>query len=70
MALVLAKDFKELLKSLSSNGVEFLLIGGYAVGVHGFVRATKDMDIWVKCLPIMLSELIGLCVSLDFPRLP
>lgn len=32
MALVPAKDFKEFLKSLSSNHVEYLLIGGYAVG--------------------------------------
>ncbi len=43
----LAKDFKEFLKLLNSNRVEYLLIGGYAVGIHGHIRATNDLDIWV-----------------------
>lgn len=44
----LAKDFKEFLKSFNSNSVEYLLIGGYAVGIYGHIRATNDLDIWVK----------------------
>ena len=44
----LARDFKEFLKSLNSNRVEYLLIGGYAVGIHGHIRATNDLDIWVN----------------------
>lgn len=49
MALpVLAPDFKEFLKSLNSNGVEYLLIGGYAVSLHGHIRATNDLDVWVN----------------------
>src|ERR1700689_4423953 len=47
----LARDFKEFLKSLNSNRVEYLLIGGYAVAVHGHVRATNDLDIWVGIHP-------------------
>ena len=43
----LARDFKEFLKSLNSNNVEYLLIGGYAVGIYGHIRATNDLDIWV-----------------------
>src|SRR5208283_1340651 len=43
----LARDFKEFLKSLDSNRVEYLLIGGYAVGIHGHIRATNGLDIWV-----------------------
>ena len=42
-----ARDFKEFLKSLNSNSVEYLLIGGYAVAIHGHIRATNDLDIWV-----------------------
>src|ERR1017187_43443 len=38
----LARDFKEFLKSLNSNRVEYLLIGGYAVGIYGHIRATND----------------------------
>jgi hypothetical protein len=44
----LARDFKEFLKLLDSNHVEYLLIGGYAVGIHGHIRATNDLDIWVN----------------------
>lgn len=44
----LPQDFKEFLRLLSSHGVEYLLIGGYAVGYHGFPRATGDLDIWVS----------------------
>jgi len=51
MAIVLARDFKELLKSLNSNSVEYLLIGGYAVGIHGHIRATNDLDIWINVNP-------------------
>lgn len=47
----LAKDFKEFLKSLNSNSVEYLLIGGYAVSIYGYIRATNDLDIWVKISP-------------------
>ncbi len=41
-------DFKEFLRLLNSHQVEYLLIGGYAVGYYGFVRATGDMDIWIN----------------------
>src|SRR5450755_861498 len=52
MALpALARDFKEFLKSLNSNGVEYLLIGGYAVAIHGHIRATNDLDVWVNISP-------------------
>jgi len=44
----LPRDFKEFLKLLGSHGVEYLLVGGYAVGIYGYVRATNDIDIWVK----------------------
>ncbi len=47
----LADDFKEFLRLLNSKGVEYLLIGGYAVGYHGYPRATGDFDIWVRVSP-------------------
>jgi hypothetical protein len=42
------KDLKELLLALNAHGVEYLVIGGYAVGVHAEPRATKDLDIFVR----------------------
>lgn len=43
-------DFKELLKLLNAHNVEYLLVGGYAVGSYGYVRATADLDNWHKDL--------------------
>ena len=48
MAMIhLPPDFKEFLQLLNAHDVKYLLIGGYAVGYHGYPRATVDMDIWV-----------------------
>ena len=47
MEFELPADFKEFLESLNRNNVRYLLAGGYAVGLHGFPRATNDMDVVV-----------------------
>jgi hypothetical protein len=41
-------DFSEFLKLLNAHSVEYLLVGGFAVAVHGYPRATADMDVWVR----------------------
>lgn len=41
------RDFKEFLQLLNSKEIEYLIVGGYAVGYHGYPRATGDMDVWV-----------------------
>lgn len=43
----LPSDFKEFLQLLNSEKVEYLLVGGYAVGYYGYPRATGDMDVWI-----------------------
>jgi hypothetical protein len=43
----LPQDFKELLQSLNSKKIEYLVVGGYAVAFHGHPRATGDIDIWI-----------------------
>ena len=43
----LPQDFKEFLQLLNDKKVKYLLIGGYAVGYHGYPRATVDMDVWI-----------------------
>jgi hypothetical protein len=45
---MLAKDFKEFVQLLNENKVEYLLVGGYAVALHGYPRFTGDLDIWVN----------------------
>jgi predicted nucleotidyltransferase len=51
MDITLPPDFKEFLRLLNTHNVEYLLIGGYAVGYHGYPRATNDMDIWIAIHP-------------------
>ena len=43
----LTKDFKEFLGLLNKNNVKYLLVGAYAMSLHGYVRYTGDMDIWI-----------------------
>jgi hypothetical protein len=38
---------QRILKLLNEKKFQYLLIGGYAVGYHGYPRATNDMDIWI-----------------------
>ena len=59
MALTLPPDFKEFLKLLKEHDVRYLLIGGYAVGYHGYARATEDMDIWVAIHPDNAKKLVS-----------
>jgi len=42
------EDFRDLLSCLLDADVRFLVIGAYAVAFHGHVRATKDIDLWMK----------------------
>ena len=41
-------DFKELLELFHARGVEFLIVGGYALAFHGAPRYTGDLDLFVK----------------------
>lgn len=41
-------DFRDILSALSAEGAEFLLVGAYAMAVHGYPRATGDIDVWVR----------------------
>lgn len=42
------KDFLDFLQLLDKYNVDFLLVGGYAVILHGYARSTGDMDLWVN----------------------
>lgn len=48
---MLNQDFKEILSAFSAEKVEFMVVGGYAMAFHGFVRATGDIDLWIRCSP-------------------
>jgi len=48
---MLNEDYKDILRTLAANKVRFLVIGAYAMGAYGYVRATGDFDIWVEHSP-------------------
>jgi len=54
----LPSDFKEFLQLLNDHRVDYLLVGGYAVGYHGYPRATVDLDIWVAVTPRNARHLV------------
>lgn len=41
-------DFKEILLAFNAHNVEYLIVGAHALAAHGHVRATKDLDVWVR----------------------
>mgnify|MGYP001828080168 FL=1 len=58
MDIVLPPDFKEFLNLLKGKSIQYLLIGGYAVGYHGYPRATNDMDIWIAIVPKTAEQMV------------
>jgi len=48
MANIFNEHFRDFIQALNENDVEYVLVGGMAVILHGYVRGTGDMDIWVN----------------------
>ena len=42
------RDFRDLLAEFNDHGVEYLVVGAHALAAHGHVRATKDLDVFVR----------------------
>ncbi|MDQ3254642.1 MAG: nucleotidyltransferase [Acidobacteriota bacterium] len=45
---MLNRDFREFIQSLNDNDVRHMIVGGYAVALHGHPRYTKDIDVWIE----------------------
>jgi hypothetical protein len=58
-------DIQGILEQLDRAGVEHIVIGGVAVGFHGYVRATKDLDIVPSPARENLERLVGVLRALD-----
>ncbi len=66
MELELANDYKEFLRLLRAHGVEYLLIGGWAVGYHGYPRATYDLDVWIAVSPANAARVMKALADFGF----
>lgn len=62
----LPPDFKEFLGLMNSKTVDYLLVGGYAVGYHGYPRATGDMDIWIASNPLNAEKVVEVLREFGF----
>ncbi|HPJ13403.1 MAG TPA: nucleotidyltransferase, partial [Caldisericia bacterium] len=55
---MLSKDFIEFIALLNKNKVKYLVVGGYAVAIHGYPRYTKDLDFWIDISPDNIHQLL------------
>src|SRR5262245_18649152 len=51
MVGIVSSDFRDLLAEFNAHGVEYLVVGAHALAAHGRIRATKDLDVWVRPTP-------------------
>lgn len=56
---MLFRDFKEFVALLNAREVEYLVVGGYAMALHGRPRHTGDLDIWVRRSPDNAKRLMA-----------
>jgi len=61
-------DFKDFLKLLNFHKIEYLLVGGYAVGYHGYPRATGDMDVWVAVSETNAEKIVAAIREFGMPE--
>ena len=66
---MLNQDFKEFIQSLNDNQVRYLVIGGYAVALHGYPRYTKDIDIWIEMSPVNAANMVKALEQFGFGSL-
>ena len=63
---MLNKDFKEFVELLNSAGVEYLIVGGYALAAHGHPRYTGDLDVWIGSSPPNVEKLLEVLARFGF----
>jgi predicted nucleotidyltransferase len=51
-------DFLDFLKLLDQHKVKYVIVGGYAVGIHGYIRPTHDLDVFVEISPQNAAALV------------
>lgn len=66
---MLSPSFKEFIQSLNDNRVRYLVVGGYAVAVHGHPRYTKDLDVWIEASPENAAKMVKALEQFGFGAL-
>ena len=63
----LAPDFDEFIGFLTAHGVEFVVVGAYALAFHGAPRFTGDLDLLVRPTPDNATRLLAALDAFGFP---
>jgi hypothetical protein len=66
--ITLNPDFKDFIQLLNLNKAKYLLVGGYAVALHGYVRYTSDMDIWISTNPENVVNVVEALKEFGLPQ--
>ena len=66
---MLNSDFKEFAELLNARGVEYLVVGGYALAAHGHPRYTGDIDFWVSHEAGNIERLLAVLQDFGFGSL-
>ncbi len=66
---MLNQDFKEFAELLNAHGVEYLVVGGYALAAHGHPRYTGDIDFWVRFAPENIPRVLAALNDFGFSSL-
>ncbi len=64
---MLNSDYRDMLQCLLDHRVRFLLVGAYALAVHGYPRATKDIDFFVWATPENAMRLMNALTQFGAP---
>ena len=67
--MILNPDFADLFTSFNDNGVRYLVVGGYAVALHGHPRYNKDIDIWIERTPENAERIVRALEAFGFDSL-
>lgn len=66
MSLLENKNFREFIELLNSTKVRFLIVGGHAVGLHGYPRFTADLDVWIATDPANAEKVVNVLKEFGF----
>jgi predicted nucleotidyltransferase len=67
--MILNKHFRDFIALLEKHAVEYLVVGGYAVGFHGFPRYTGDLDIFIAISQSNASRILSVFRDFGFEDL-
>ena len=63
------RDFKDFISLMHANGVEYVIVGSFALSFHGHPRATGDMDVWIRRSPENASRILKVLDEFGFGSL-